>query len=783
VFLPGAELALAGLTTATVLGFWRVFDRGTFLPPMLAVSLVAHLLLVVCRRRGWSVPTAAAVSAPLSAVAGAWLVFPATTLAGLPTGDTISAVENALRESWQQFGNILAPAPPSAGFVVASCVALYFSVFLADWAAFRLWSSFEAVVPATTLFVFCALLGVEHKVESAAAYLGALLVFLLLHRAARQESGSGWLVGDARVGSGTHDPGRRSGPVLVGLSLVAVAVLTGSLIGPRLPGAGSPAVLTWRSSTQASGERKAISPLVRIRDRLLNQPNTPLFRVRSNQPAYWRLTSLETFDGDIWRSQARYGAADGELPGEDPDGEPDVIEQRFEIINLQTMIWAPAAYRPVKLVETKVGLNYNEDSSTLIVEPNSSIDGARYAVQSRYTEPTTDALRTVRDSEFSQEIKDRYLSLPDGFSDMARQEAIKQTAGKDRPFDKAKALQDFFRNTGPNGFQYDTTFDRGHGEDAIGAFLTERRGFCEQFAGTFAAMARSVGLPARVAVGFTQGTIRNSNEPNVYEVTGRQTHAWPEVYLGKYGWIMFEPTPGRGAPNARWTDVVPRQDDGSADVPPVPAPPGTAPPRGTAPGNIDPAPPTTAEVAPSTTTTAPPPEPPAETERALPWRILIVAGAILVGVFVVVLGMATLASLYLAALGSLRQRRRRERWARATDPSRAVLVAWQECLDALRTLGLVPHRTESHDEFAGRVAHRLGDAGPDLLELAESVNRADYAHDLVDEAVATRATATSAVIAEAVPLLATPMQRWRALFDPRPVLGSGRRQPQHTISM
>src|SRR5690606_19777157 len=82
---------------------------------------------------------------------------------------------------------------------------------------------------------------------------------------------------------------------------------------------------------------------------------------------------------------------------------------------------------------------------------------------------------------------------------------------------------------------------------------------CEQFAGAFAAMARSIGLPARVAVGFTQGET-DPAEDGLYVVRGEHAHAWPEVYLAGAGWVAFEPTPGRGMPFAEsYTGVEPAQ--------------------------------------------------------------------------------------------------------------------------------------------------------------------------------------------------------------------------------
>ena len=116
-------------------------------------------------------------------------------------------------------------------------------------------------------------------------------------------------------------------------------------------------------------------------------------------------------------------------------------------------------------------------------------------------------------------------------------------------------LQDWFRTE----FTYSTDIPDGHGNSAIESFLEDRVGYCEQFAGTFAAMARSLGIPARVAVGFTQGELQDDGS---YLVLGRNAHAWPEVWFDGYGWVPFEPTPGRGMPGAEALHRRPPQQDG-----------------------------------------------------------------------------------------------------------------------------------------------------------------------------------------------------------------------------
>ena len=127
-------------------------------------------------------------------------------------------------------------------------------------------------------------------------------------------------------------------------------------------------------------------------------------------------------------------------------------------------------------------------------------------------------------------------------------EAQKVTADGSTPYDKALLLQDYFRD--PTKFTYDLNVGPGHSNRALETFLFGGGRGYRSSSQARSRPWRSVGLPARVAVGFTPG-IRDPNDPNLYRVRGIHAHAWPEVYLGQYGWVPFEPTPTRGPPGAR----------------------------------------------------------------------------------------------------------------------------------------------------------------------------------------------------------------------------------------
>src|SRR5262249_18439893 len=136
------------------------------------------------------------------------------------------------------------------------------------------------------------------------------------------------------------------------------------------------------------------------------------------------------------------------------------------------------------------------------------------------------------------------------------------------PYTKAKALRDYFRGS---DFTYDTKVDSFDNGSAILQFLNDKRGFCVQFASAYAVMARTLGIPARVAVGFTPGE-RDAN--GTFHVSSHDAHAWPEIYLNGVGWThMFDPTPPRaGVAPAPGGSELPNEAAVNTTVTPAPTP-------------------------------------------------------------------------------------------------------------------------------------------------------------------------------------------------------------------
>jgi transglutaminase-like putative cysteine protease len=744
--LPVAELALVGVTVAAVFSFSRLFADWSFFWPLMAVVVYAHGITMILRRREVGIATSAVVSTIGFVFLASWLWFASSTFYGVPDASTWDAFTTSLYDSWSAFQELTAPVPVQSGFLIAAAAAVFFAVFLADWAAFRLWSPIESIIPALTLFVFSTLLGAEQqRMTSAFVFCAACLVYLLAHRVARLETSSGWLTADIARGSRWL--------LRAGIALAAVAVIGGVVIGPRLPTANDDAIVDLREGDgDGPSSRVTVSPLVDIRGRLVEQSDIEVFTVRSPEPAYWRLTALDTFDGQIWRSGGRYGEADGDLGADVPNGvATKPLDQEFTIERLSAL-WLPAAFQPVSIDPEGAAPRYERVSSTLIVDTTyQSSDQLTYQVTSQL--PTPDAAQLQVADQTAPESMAVFTELPSDFSPRATALAseIVTTAGAVEPYDQALALQDHFRQW---TYDLDPGID-GHGNAAIDEFLDQQAGYCEMFAGTYAAMARSLGIPARVAVGFTWGDNPDPDDPTLYSVKGRHAHAWPEVWLGDdVGWIAFEPTPGRGAPTmASYNSVEPAQAGETGEssstslvtsTTATPSSTTTTTPLGA--DELEAQLGTTDGSSDSTSDDGPP----------FVVKLGIAALVVLAGVIVYAL------AAYVAT--GLRRRRRRDQ---AVEPGERVALAWDESLEELELIDVVRRPSETHTEFAHRAGRTLPDHDRDLDDLATLADAVTYAPDALDEASASRADSAASAISTVVRERVPRHRVWLRRVDPR----------------
>jgi hypothetical protein len=343
-------------------------------------------------------------------------------------------------------------------------------------------------------------------------------------------------------------PRPRSKRLLVAALLAAATVAAIGLVAIRKDEPVSPADqpspdVTAPSTvtvTPTAPQRSIGNPLVDIQTRLVDG-DVELFRMTSNTEHYWRLTTLPEFDGDTFGlPRGRLGQIDG--GGRDESG--PTIRQQIEIVSLEGNL-LPAAANPFN-VSPNSDIRLNPDTDTL-VKLGALQPGDQYTIVSVTPDPSPEQLRAATTDNPPDQI---FVTLPDNLPDVIAELAAEVTTGAATDFDRMIALRDWFRST----FAYDATIEAGHSSSAIATFLDERRGYCEQFAATMAVMARTLGIPSRVAVGFTPGALQPDGS---YAVSGRNSHAWPEIWFDGIGWIQFEPTPSRGIPVGEVSADVP----------------------------------------------------------------------------------------------------------------------------------------------------------------------------------------------------------------------------------
>ncbi|MEO6628617.1 MAG: DUF3488 domain-containing protein, partial [Aquihabitans sp.] len=437
--LAAAELALFGVHLAVVIGFTRLYQGNGHLGDLAVFIGAASLLAVFTRRRRLGVAVAGIISVIGLVLVATWVLFPATTGFGLPTTATWHAAGDALRVAREAFRTVAAPTAPLPGFQLISGIALWGAVWFADWAAFRLRTTAEAVAPAGIVFIFGAVLGSgSHRYALAALFGAAVLVFAATHQALRSHLDQTWL-------TSSHTQGPRA-VLRAGLATAIVAVSAGVLVAPALPGADAAPLVRWRAQGSTEGLRSVVSPIVDLRRRLVTQSNIEMFRVTADHGSYWRLTSLDLFDGQTFTSGGEYAKVKTKLPSTAPSADStQTINQRFEIKG-SASIWVPGAFEPAALRSSSLPVVWNADSSTLIVDSSvESSDGLSYELVSESPRIDPAVLRRAVGVD-PPDLGRRYLGLPSTFPVQVRDQARRVVAGGATRFDRARQLQDYFQS-------------------------------------------------------------------------------------------------------------------------------------------------------------------------------------------------------------------------------------------------------------------------------------------------------------------------------------------------
>jgi transglutaminase-like putative cysteine protease len=516
--------------------------------------LLRVLLAVVAVAVGAGLARRAGLPRLLEPVAGALslaiyvcLAFARSTLAVgvLPGSETLRALRALVVEGLADVEELAPPVPSSAGLVLLAVLGVGAIAVVVDLLAVTLRQAAVAGLPLLLLFAVPAAvlpsgLGWLPFALGAAGWLG-----LLLTDGSDAVSRWGTPLRQAGRGPVTSDPslgrvGRRIGAAALGVAVIVPALVPG--LDSRLLGGGS-----GGSGLGGSRTTTTYNPILELGGQLrLPEPRLLMtYSTNDQAPDYLRLTTLDRFDEERGWSSSELSAdlqddavADGiPTPVDSSQVATDLVQTRIEVTGFDGP-WLPTPFTPTD-VEVKGPWLWDEEAQTVFSTRTSLIEVEdAYTVDSARIRPTADLLRAAQGTPGA--IAETYGVRPQ-LSPFVAQLLAQTVAGAETDYDKVAAIQKLFRDPA-NGFVYSEDADvPGFNQpDALERFLRGKQGFCEQYASAMGALVRALGIPARVAVGFTTGSRRNNG---TYQVTTSDAHAWPEVWFSGAGWVRFEPTP------------------------------------------------------------------------------------------------------------------------------------------------------------------------------------------------------------------------------------------------
>lgn len=705
IIASGALLALA--VSASALGLSAVITPGGWQSEVVSLVLLVTAVVVLARLslRAWRGPDVGTLTALvptlLGTAASVWLVLgrfgraTATATTATPFDPAVGPsdarhVLELLRSITELLAAHAAPVAPYEPVVLLVVLGALGVLALADVVVAVRVPALAGV--AVGLLWLPPLLIVQDMPTGAIVVAGLALLGLLavddpyaIVRRYPAPRGNRWTQ-DRERAVRTYGPCAVRWGSLTAVTVVGTLALAAAL--PHVPGWGSVEAPDVRTGVGQVGENLDLARSLGERSQ------RKAFSYTITSPAErgpLRTGALYDFDGRNWSPQPSRAAAvdDGSVlwPGTFAGAlrPPVTIDLRTEEMRGGTV---PVPLDPRTVSRSGATSAYDGMRDVVTTSPDLS-QGDEASLTFHPRDLSAEVLRASSVPRGSGEVPEADADAVDASFDLPETPGAAQVAeiaseivaGATTDYDRAVALQDHLRN-GPQ-FRYTLEVPDSTSSDAVLDFLEDGRGYCVQFATAMTAMARSLGMPSRLAVGYLPGR----SEGGRYVVRGRDAHAWPEIYFTGLGWVRFEPTPGTQSGLApTYTAPEPGEPATPTEEPTVATPtPGATP---TAPTDR-----------PNATATATSPAEATSGGRT-PWLVGVAGTLVLVA---------------LGAAGIVLRRR--------AEARRDVEAAWRAVLGAARRGGLVPAANETTRAFADRV----GSARGGLVALARAVERARYA--------------------------------------------------------
>lgn len=520
---------------------------GLYLGPLILVAASIVLTGVLARWLRAPAPAVVAIQVLGSAMTTSWILTGSPLPIRAAWTRLIEEFRGAFDTAQQYAAPVPAEVPGIEAILIVSGLAL---MLIVEVVAVTLRRIPLAGLP--LLVIFSVSLTMVGQGPSWYVFAATAIAFMALLSSHQGDQVSRWGRSiDRGIGKGDIDPfgirnrSLRGNATTIGGVATALAIAIPALI-PTLnldyfnfgPGSG--------------GDNKinVVNPIVDLRRDLIRGVDRDLLTVTTDDPdpEYLRIAVLNRFTAESWSSGDRDVPADQGASGPLPELEgvdESVPRQEFDYAISATddfaSTWLPTQGH-ISRISAVGDWRYDEGTRDFIAGDR-DLDTAGLDWTFTSVELDLNAVELANAPSSAGLVNRELTSLPSGLDDVVRKLAQEVTARSPSRFQKAVALQNWFRRGG--GFTYDDSRVRKNGNDDLARFLTEgpdgRIGYCEQFAASMAVMARILGIPARVAVGFLRPV---QVGPQTYVYSSHDLHAWPELFIAGAGWVRFEPTPG-----------------------------------------------------------------------------------------------------------------------------------------------------------------------------------------------------------------------------------------------
>ncbi|GAT74332.1 transglutaminase domain-containing protein [Microbacterium sp. HM58-2] len=544
------DLGVSALLIAvSIVGFWPTFAGPSYLPAAVGALLIGLAISAVAAWRRWGILIIAGLTVAAYFLFGGPLALPHTTIAGvIPTLDTLIGLALGAVTSWKQMLTTVAPVSAADGhLLVPFLLTLVISVLTASL-ALRLSRVVWALLPAGFMLILVIALGTPEPASPVVQ--GILFAVLGIAWLALRQM---WAPQNAAVSVSEVDPARaahmRMRRLLAGVVVLAVAGGAG-LASSAIAAPVQPRHVFRDVIIPPFNVRDYPSPLQAFRKNVRDYASDTLFTVQGlPEGTRIRIAVMDQFDGMVYNvtdggpgSSSAFGPLRSNMA---PDAEGVPATLRFEV-GEYSGVWVPDAgavsrieFTGDRAEELRRSGFFNPETGTAVVTSRLK-SGDTYTVDTILPADVDD--EDLADADFGKVPLPKQSNVPEGLTSLAAE----TVAGAETPIEQVRALETFFAEGGffSHGLENEGALSRaGHTSERISTLVggDQMVGDDEQYAVAMALLAREVGIPARVVMGYYPD--EDQAEEALFEATGDNVHAWVEVNFDGLGWLTFNPTP------------------------------------------------------------------------------------------------------------------------------------------------------------------------------------------------------------------------------------------------